>query len=235
MDKEKVITIRDSVFKHITYYNKTFKCRMNPPMAVRLDNDVIVDLTKDSAIWDDENGICYYFSTNSKYSTFEEIGRSFVKFPAMLSSFDYEEIQEIFLTLNAEAFGQAVAVINKMVPNGRPAFLTQNEPITESQFRDIWQRYIDAANANKSNVQYKIDAKVIFDLNGATGSIDPVYAHYTKERVTLPVPGDDITPPDGKKFKFWNTQKDGSGVVYYAGVELIPTSKELTLYAIWGD
>ncbi|WP_461640018.1 MucBP domain-containing protein, partial [Leucobacter sp. BZR 635] len=51
------------------------------------------------------------------------------------------------------------------------------------------------------------------------------------EQVTEPEP---TTPPEGKTFVEWNTEKDGSGTGYPAGAISIPAGN-LRLYAIWQE
>lgn len=228
MEKETVVLIRDTIFKKITYWNKFTQKREPAPMVVRLDNDVAIDSTQSSIIWDDANQIGYYFGNNSKYNRFIMIGDENVKFPAMLSAFDYAQIQEMFVILNDDAFGQAVAALNAGASGAKPTHQDQSQPVTEDQYKQIWQAYIKSGNAKYTNDQYKIEAEVAFaDKEGTVYDKYTMRAHYTGEKIQLPEPSE-----IGLTGTKWNTAPDGSGRSYVPGFRLTPTSKKLVLYAV---
>lgn len=233
MELDTVVLLRDTIFKNIKYFNKSIGERIQPPIIIRLDNDVRIDTGTTFVLWDDTNQVAYYFANTKPFSQVQPIGANSINFPAILSSFSYGEIQEIYMVLNKEAFGQAAAVINAYAPNARPTFCKDNgQPITEEEYRKMWQKLIDSSDMNKVNLEYRIDATVTFKANGGTGDDKIVNVMYTGTTVELSN-GSEFTAPAGKKFKSWNTAPDGSGRELFAGYKLTPTSKNLVLYAIW--
>lgn len=102
MDKDQVIRIRDLLKSFKIYDSNGAECSIN--IILKLDNDAWVDERNQELFWDDENGICYYFHFNQLRSDAPSmIGTNKVNIPACLSAFDYGEIQEIKMKLNAEA------------------------------------------------------------------------------------------------------------------------------------
>lgn len=226
MDKKTVVFLRDTIFKNIKYFNKSNNVRQQPPIVIRLDNDVRIDTSTSPVLWDDENEIAYFYAQTKIFSAIQPVGTDKIEYKAILSAFDYAEIQEMYINLNNEAFGQSVAVLNKYAPNIKGTFI-EHAGITDDEFRQLWQKFIDSTNTNKINMQYKIQAKVIFDSNNGTGKTKTVTVYYTGTKVTL-IDGSEL----GITAKSWNTAPDGSGRSYPVGYELTPTSKVLVLYAM---
>jgi hypothetical protein len=46
---------------------------------------------------------------------------------------------------------------------------------------------------------------------------------------------EEITPPEGKQFKQWNTSRDGNGQAYAPGLTFLIRTSDVTLYTIWED
>lgn len=90
----------------------------------------------------------------------------------------------------------------------------------------------DVNGETDSNKEFEY--KVIFDLNGGEGEIEPVTAKYGTE-ITLPDSGS--AAKEGFKLTGWNTAKDGSGDNYApaASVKNLTETEnsEITLYAQW--
>lgn len=90
----------------------------------------------------------------------------------------------------------------------------------------------DVNGETDSNKEFEY--KVIFDLNGGEGEIEPVTAKYGTE-ITLP--DSDSAAKEGFKLTGWNTAKDGSGDNYApaASVKNLTETEnsEITLYAQW--
>ena len=74
---------------------------------------------------------------------------------------------------------------------------------------------------------------VTYYLNGGTGTI-PAESDKTAEELFNIALSTDLTPPDGKIFREWNTSADGTGTSYTAGSEVSMPAENLKLYAIWG-
>ncbi|MDR0670927.1 MAG: Ig-like domain-containing protein [Oscillospiraceae bacterium] len=75
--------------------------------------------------------------------------------------------------------------------------------------------------------------QVIYHANGGTGSL-PAEAHFAGAAVTLPA-ADALTPPEGRRFKEWNTRSDGAGASYEAGATLTVGAADIELFAIWEE
>lgn len=226
MEKNTVVLLRDTIFKAIKYYNKTYEQRMQPPMVIRLDNDVRIDTSSCAILWDDDNEVAYYFGSVKQFSQVQSFGTGSIEYKAILGAFDYGEIQEIYMMLNNEAFGQAVAVLNANAPSAKGTFL-EHAGITEDNYRGLWQKYIDALDPNKTNNEYMINAKVIFHANDGTDKVVTKLVRYAGTKVKL-IDSSEL----GVSVNEWNTASDGSGRSYPVGYELTPTSKVLDLYAI---
>lgn len=233
MEKDSIVFLRDTLYKSIKYFNKAVNARINPPLIIRLDNDVRIDTTQCAVLWDDDKEMCYYFGSMKPFSQVQAFGADHIEYKAILSSFDYGEIQEMYLCLNNEAFGQAVAAINANASTAKPTFIDQSQPVTEDQYRQLWQKFIDIVDPNKINNEYKINASIYQDLNDGSGTVFETKISYTGTKLKL-VDATELGGTGGT-FKEWNTAKDGSGRSYPVGYELAPTSKSLTLYAIWGE
>ncbi|MCR8643641.1 S-layer homology domain-containing protein, partial [Paenibacillus sp. N1-5-1-14] len=73
---------------------------------------------------------------------------------------------------------------------------------------------------------------VTYDVNGGTGSAPAGTEKEAGEGFTV-AGHETMTAPEGKQFKVWNTNADGSGDGYVAGSEVTMPANNLTLYAIW--
>jgi hypothetical protein len=74
---------------------------------------------------------------------------------------------------------------------------------------------------------------IIYDANGGTGTIakEPRLAGTTVRLAAASA----ITPPADKRFKEWNTDRNGTGAAFADGEEFLMPSSDITLYAIWVD
>jgi len=75
---------------------------------------------------------------------------------------------------------------------------------------------------------------VTYDLNSGTGTAPTESAKEAGATFTAPTAAG-LTASAGKRFKEWNTQKDGKGTGYKAGEQITMTAAALKLYAIWED
>lgn len=89
---------------------------------------------------------------------------------------------------------------------------------------------------DNTDINEEFEYKVIFDLNGGDGEIEPITAKYGTE-ITLP--DSDSAVKEGYKLIGWNTKKDGSGNAFTpaASVKNLTEKEnsEVTLYAQWGS
>ncbi len=75
---------------------------------------------------------------------------------------------------------------------------------------------------------------VTYDINGGSGEAPEEQT--VEEGSTFTVASaEGITPPEGKKFKEWNTAADGTGTAYAPGATAEMGTSDITLYAIWRD
>lgn len=74
---------------------------------------------------------------------------------------------------------------------------------------------------------------VTYDKNGGTGEMTDESSPYDNA-AKVTVKANTFTPPDSKKFVFWNTKADASGDSYDEGDSFF-IYKDTTLYAIWSE
>lgn len=118
MEKTQVIALRNA-FMSILRYSSSLKKNIAEPLCIRLDNDVILSGAHKHFIWDDDNEILFYYSTNEKGTGFEPAGTGRKVYAAILSSSTYENIQEMWTQLTEESFGQSLAVIKAKFPSAQ--------------------------------------------------------------------------------------------------------------------
>ncbi|WP_050616491.1 S-layer homology domain-containing protein [Bacillus testis] len=75
---------------------------------------------------------------------------------------------------------------------------------------------------------------VIYDLNGGDGQT-PTESPKSPGEQFKAADLTNIIVPEGKEFKYWATEKDGSGQHYNPGDLVTMPKSDLTLYAIWTD
>lgn len=90
---------------------------------------------------------------------------------------------------------------------------------------------------NSVNLEYEpVSYKVIFNLNGGEGIIEPVETKYGTE---FTLPDSDSAVKDGLNLTGWNTVSDGSGENYAPGEAVKNLAEtdgtELVLFAQWGE
>lgn len=113
MEQERVVHIRDK-FKALKF--KLYKRdgsgekEFTPLIQIVCDNSLnVVDDNQGNVIWDDANGIFYWFKGNCQSSTSYQAGISngvALNTPYLCVAVDYDEIQNIRIALNQEAFDQ---------------------------------------------------------------------------------------------------------------------------------
>ncbi len=74
---------------------------------------------------------------------------------------------------------------------------------------------------------------VTYDANGGAG--DAPEKSDKAEDETFTAVDNTFTAPDGKRFKEWNTESDGTGTGYPEGAAIIMPADNLTLYAVWEE
>lgn len=122
MEKAAVIKIRET-FKKATFTltnRKTGeKKQFSPQLHVILDNSVnIIDTGNGSLVWDDENEMLWWFKANTpgSYINSPASGLNFgskVEWAAMCIGSNYEQIQNMRVLLNEEAYYNLCNAINE--------------------------------------------------------------------------------------------------------------------------
>lgn len=73
---------------------------------------------------------------------------------------------------------------------------------------------------------------IYFDANGGSGNMSAAGVKYNAGNVKLP---SNIFVKEGYIFKGWNTQRDGSGTIYYENQFVSNITNDFTLYAQWEE
>ncbi|OQB14399.1 MAG: Endoglucanase precursor [Firmicutes bacterium ADurb.Bin193] len=132
-------------------------------------------------------------------------------------------MSEYFSAINDEPTSSAIGIINAIVG-------AVNEGASDSDIA----RYKKILTAIDMYDGIEPGYNVTYDLNGGSGTAptqDPV-----SEGATFTVASaEGITAPEGKQFKEWNTEADGSGTSYNPGDTITMGTSDITLYAIWED
>lgn len=149
MEIDTVIAIR-KLFKKISQYDASIKARRSANLCIRLDNDVAINSADQNIFWDDNDGICYYYTTNSKPGAkfSAKMGISKPQYPVSLSAFDYGEIQEMFVELNEDSFGQSLAVLKENANIKAIGDFDNIIPLDDKLAAKIYDKQIRAMNAD---------------------------------------------------------------------------------------
>ena len=139
METSVAIKIRDTL-KKIKYTKKKINKEtgevttqeLSVPLLIKLDNEVYIYESKYMVLWDDANGILWYYAHNSQINNEPVmIGRNKIQMPGMLCSTSYEFIQEIKAILNEDTILKSLNVLApdvKLYITDSPESLTDNVP-----------------------------------------------------------------------------------------------------------
>lgn len=126
-------------------------------------------------------------------------------------------------------------VENRVIAEGVEDYRLTAADMTRLKFHDTgssgtdWYAWLNSEN-NEVYVSETEPIYVVYDANGATGSVTDNSAYTSESQVT--VQSADGLTYEGYTFKGWNTAKDGSGTMYYPG-NTFNINKTTTLYAQW--
>jgi len=175
MDKSHVVAIRD-LFKKAKF---TWKNRYDgepkqfePEIHICCDNSLnAVDDGNGSVIWDDNNSRFYWFKFNGYNSTPNSptMGQSMgsrVGVPAMVIGVDYDEIQNMRISMNAEMFEN---LLTQMTEDGIPITDDQKNYLRHILFIETDMDYIIR---RKQNVSYMTETSVNAEIS---------QRHYTED------------------------------------------------------
>lgn len=151
MTIEEVKKIRDDLLLKITKEDNVFGQRTAEALCVRLDNDVILNGRNCFLLWNDSDGILAYLTHNEKTGTNGlMVGTGGITYPAILSLTTYDNIQEIWIPLQFDSFGQALAVLKA---NGNYVGYQEHSkpvPIDDDVATKMKQKLFDSADPSKS-------------------------------------------------------------------------------------
>lgn len=139
MEVATAIHIRDTLKKikyDIKKVNKEtgeeFTQTVSVPLLIKLDNEVYIYESKYIVLWDDDNGVLWYYAHNSQINNEPVmIGINKIGMPAMLCSTSYEFIQEIKAILNEDTLVKSLNVLEpdvKIYNTDSPETLSDNVP-----------------------------------------------------------------------------------------------------------
>ena len=119
METAATIKIRDTLKK--IKYTKTkinketgekYTQVISVPLLIKLDNEVYIYESKYMVLWDDDNGILWYYTYNNQINNEPVmIGQNRIQMPGMLCSTTYEFIQEIKAILNPDTVLKSLDVL----------------------------------------------------------------------------------------------------------------------------
>ena len=123
----------------------------------------------------------------------------------------------------------------RVIAEGVDGYALTAADMTRLQFHDIgssgtdWYAWLNSAS-NEVYVSETEPIYVIYDANGATGSVADNHIYASGDEVT--VKSTDGLTYEGAIFKGWNTAKDSTGTMYQPG-DTFSISATTTLYAQW--
>lgn len=140
MEKELTIKIRNNLRK-IKIFDKNRGKEIPVPLIIRLDNETYLWERHCEVLWDDSNGIGYYFHYNPNVSNGPiMIGRDKIEVPVELGAFDYEEIQEIKVLLGPEGLESAFKMLDSV--GAKPCYMEEYPDFSETMKKKIRKKYI---------------------------------------------------------------------------------------------
>lgn len=111
MTIDEVVAIR-TILMNITKKDKVFNRNTAEPICIRLDNDVMLNGRNMFLLWNDDKGILTYYTSNEKTGTAGVMyGAGEIVYPAIVSFTTYDNIQEMWIPLRFDSFGQSLAVL----------------------------------------------------------------------------------------------------------------------------
>lgn len=134
------------------------------PITIEFDNNQAASEKNDIVMWDDANNLVLYFTTNSPVSirgAQYAMGRDKVLNPALAFLIYYEDIQQLRMECNEEAFKLLTekAIANNMVVNYNGKEVAVTSAAIENARRHLFDevdpnKYIPKDDANYSNHTY---------------------------------------------------------------------------------
>lgn len=111
MTIDEVVTIR-TILMNITKKDHVYDTYTSEPICIRLDNDVMLSGRNMFFLWNDEKGILSYYTSNEKTGTgIEMVGTGDIVYPAIVAFTTYDNIQEMWIPLRFDSFGQSLAIL----------------------------------------------------------------------------------------------------------------------------
>jgi hypothetical protein len=163
MDQERVILIRDKfkALKFKLYHRGTGEEKeFTPLIQIVCDNSLnVVDDNQGNVIWDDDNGIFYWFKGNCQSSTSYQAGISngvALNTPYLCIAVDYDEIQNIRIAMNQECFDQLAQSLS--LTDEQKEYI-KDMILSESDMRNVIVRKQNNSYVTSVPEKYTIAAK----------------------------------------------------------------------------
>jgi hypothetical protein len=163
MDKERVVHIRDK-FKALKFkmqHRGTLEEEeFTPLIQIVCDNSLnVVDDNEGNVLWDDDNGIFYWFKGNCQGSTSVQGGMSMgvaLNTPYLCVAVDYDEIQNIRIALNQPCFDQLAESLS--MSSDQKQYI-EDMILSESDMRNVIVRKQNNSYVTSVPEKYTIAAK----------------------------------------------------------------------------
>ena len=123
----------------------------------------------------------------------------------------------------------------RVIAEGVSGYQLTAADMTKIQFHDVgssgreWYAWLNSMG-NEVYLSATKPCYVIYDANGATGSVTDNTVYTAEQQVT--VQSAEGLTYEGATFKGWNTDKDGKGITYQPG-QTFAITETTTLYAQW--
>jgi len=125
-----------------------------PAMVIMLDNEHSVEEEIHPAIWDDNNQLLYFYTTNVTTSMSLMAGTDAVQLPIILNIADYTEIQRIRVILNKDAFEKYSELLKDKTKYDAvmadKTLLSVQDQINDLKVKNIYNRFFGATNITEN-------------------------------------------------------------------------------------
>lgn len=122
-----------------------------PALVVMLDNEHSAEEQIHPLLWDDNNSLLIYFTSNVDSSMSMMVGTDHVPCPMMINVTEYAEIQRIRVVCNEEIYYKYINLIrdktayDALMDDG--TLLTIQDQITDQNIKNIYEKFFGATDA----------------------------------------------------------------------------------------
>lgn len=189
----------------------------------------------------------YILDSANKYITDSTDLDTFINLISDLNAIETNDVDSIISnsTYSINLYSENT-IVKTIKATGKDGFKLDVDVLEKEHYKLIgFSKTLDGEIDYQLNEKYNIDEtlnlyaiwessefKLEFDLNGATGSIDPMTTDYGY--VTIPDVSSIVSSNQNKIFKGFSFSKDGSTDFFYSGDSFKITESKV-IYAIWED